>query len=149
MQDYPHHYLAAASATATSNVEARSPGLEPIETASPPQFGGPEGLWSPETMLVASVANCFILSFRAVARAARVDWISLECDVVGTLEKVDRVTRFTNFEVRAKLVVPPATNEAKAMKMLEKSERVCLITNSMKADSHLEAEVTVAEEVLS
>ncbi len=149
MQDYPHHYLASASATATSNVETGSPGLEPIETASPPQFGGPDDLWSPETMLVASVANCFILSFRAVARAAKIEWISLECDVDGTLEKVDRVTQFTDFQVKVKLVVAPGTTEAKAMKMLEKSERVCLITNSMKADSHLEAEVIVAEEAAS
>ena len=149
MQDYPHHYLAGASATTSSNVEVTSPGLEPVETAAPPQFGGPGDLWSPETMLVAAVANCFILTFRAVARAARIDWLSLECDVDGTLEKVDRVTQFTDFQVRAKLLVPPGTNEAKAMKMLEKSERVCLITNSMKADSHLEAEVTVDEEVSS
>ena len=146
MQDYPHHYLAGASATATSNVDVTSPGLASIETSSPPQFGGPEDLWSPETMLVASVANCLILTFRAVARASKIDWVSLECDVDGTLEKVERVTQFTNFIVKARLVVPPGTNEAKAMKMLEKSERVCLITNSMKADSHLEAEVIVAEQ---
>ena len=146
MQDFPHHYLAAATAESTGNVTVTSPGLEPIETAGPPEFGGPGDVWSPEELLVASVANCFILSFRAVARASRIDWISLECDVDGTLEKVDRVTQFTGFEVKATLVVPPGTNEAKAMKLLEKSDRVCLITNSMKADIHLEAEVIVAEE---
>ena len=149
MQDYPHHYLAGASATAASNVTVTSPGLESLETVSPPEFGGPGGLWSPETLLVAAVANCFILTFRAVARAAKIDWVSLECDVDGTLEKVDRVTLFTEFRVRARLVAAPGTNEAKAMKMLEKSERVCLITNSMKADSHLEAEVVIVEEDLS
>jgi uncharacterized OsmC-like protein len=94
-------------------------------------------------MLVASIANCFILTFRAVARASRIDWISLECSVDGTLEKVDRVTQFTDFQVKARLEVPAGTNEAKALKMLDKSERVCLITNSLKADSHLEAEVAV------
>jgi len=143
MQDLPHHYLAGASATAQSTVEVTSPGLDPIETAGPPQFGGPDNLWSPETMLVASIANCFILTFRAVARASRIDWISLECSVDGTLEKVDRVTQFTDFQVKARLEVPAGTNEAKALKMLDKSERVCLITNSLKADSHLEAEVAV------
>jgi len=146
MQDYPHHYLAGASAKATSNIEVTSPGLENLETASPPQFGGPGDLWSPETMLVASVANCFILTFRAVARASKIDWISLECDVDGRLERVDRVTQFTRFDVKVKLVVPAGTDEAKALKMLDKSEHVCLITNSMKADSHLEAEVAVVEQ---
>ena len=146
MQDFPHHYLAGATAEATGSVIVTSPDLESIETAAPPQFGGPGGLWSPEELLVASVANCFILSFRAVARAARIDWLSLECDVDGTLDKIDSVTQFTEFRVRARLVVPPGTNEAKALKMLEKSDRVCLITNSMKAASHLDAEVAVAGE---
>ena len=52
--------------------------------------------------------------------------------------------QFTGFEVRATLTVPPGTNEEKAHTILEKAEKYCLITNSMKADSHLEAEVTVA-----
>jgi uncharacterized OsmC-like protein len=47
--------------------------------------------------------------------------------------------------VKAQLTVPPGTNEKKARTILEKAEKYCLITNSMKADSHLEAEVVVAD----
>ncbi len=143
MQDYPHHYRVTANAETESSVEVTSPGLAAIETAPPPEFGGPGDLWSPETLLAAAVADCFILSFRAIARASRLEWTSLSCSVDGELDRVDRVTQFTGFEVRAELVVPAATDPAKAERLLHKAEAACLITNSLKADSELSASVRV------
>lgn len=143
MQDFPHHYVAAASAEFDSNVQLESAGVENIESASPAEFGGPGDRWSPETLLVASVADCFILSFKAIARASKVDWVSLKCEVVGDLDKVDRVTQFTDFHVRAILEVPEGLREGKAERLLEMAEKSCLITNSLKAESHLEAEVRI------
>lgn len=145
MQDLPHHYKASASGRPGENVALSSEGLDTLETAGPAEFGGPGDLWSPETLLVGAVADCFILSFRATARAARLEWDSLRCDAVGTLEKVERVTQFTKFDLRAELTVPTGTDESKALRMLEKAERHCLITNSMKAASHLEASVRVTD----
>ena len=144
VQDYPHYYPATATASADGSVTVTSPGLIELDTAPPAEFGGPGDLWSPETLLVASVANCFILTFRAVARASKLEWQALKCDVSGVLERVDKVTRFTAFEVRAVLDVPEGANEAKALRLLEKAEQVCLITNSMTAEVRLEAELRVA-----
>ena len=143
MQDYPHHYVAGAAAAVKGNVNVTSPGLESLDTAPPAEFGGPGDLWSPETMFVAAVANCLILTFRAVARASKVEWINLECEVQGTLDKVDKVTSFTRFDVRAKVTVPAGQDEARAIRALEKSDKVCLITNSLNGETHLEAEVVV------
>jgi uncharacterized OsmC-like protein len=95
-------------------------------------------------MLVGSVANCFILSFRAIARASRFEWVSLSCDVSGTLDKVERVTQFTRFDLQAELTIAPGTDEKKAHRLLEKAENHCLITSSLKGESHLEAEVRFA-----
>jgi len=145
MHELPHHYLVAAAADATGNVEVTSPGLVALDTAPPAEFGGPGDVWSPETLLVASVANCLILTFRAVARASKLDWISLTCDVDGELDRIERVTQFTAFHVKAKLEVPAGVDPAKAERLLGKAERGCLITNSLKADSHLDVEVLVAE----
>ena len=64
--------------------------------------------WAAKTLLVAAVADCFVLSFRAVARASRFEWVSLDCEVGGKLDRIDRVMRFTSFEVTAKLTVPAA-----------------------------------------
>ena len=122
MQEYPHHYKAGAQARAAGEVTVTSPGLEPVQTTSPPEFGGPEGTWSPETLLVAAVADCFILTFRAVARASRFEWHDLECEAEGKLEKVDRHGEFTEFSLLARLRIPSGASLAKAERLLHKAE---------------------------
>ena len=143
MQDLPHHYVVSAGAKVAGNVVLSSDGVADLESAPPAQFGGPGDQWSPESLLVAAVADCFILSFRAIARASRLEWDSLSCQVEGTLDRVERVTQFTGFAVTATLDVPADTDESKAQRLLEKAEQACLVTNSLKADSHLEATVRV------
>ncbi len=145
MQDLPHIYRVAASAEGAANVVLSADGLPDLESAGPPEFGGPGDVWSPETLLVAALVDCFVLSFRAIARTAKLDWLTLECEAEGTLDKIEKFTQFTSFAVRAKLTVPEGTPEKKANTILEKAEKYCLITNSMKADSHLEAEVVFAD----
>ena len=138
MQEYPHIYKAGADGGPEGEVRVTSPKLDTIASTSPPEFGGPEGCWSPETLLVASVADCYILSFRAVARAARLEWYELECEAEGKLEKVERLSQFTEFYLRARLRVPADTRLEKAERLLKKAEAGCLITNSMLADVHLD-----------
>jgi organic hydroperoxide reductase OsmC/OhrA len=141
MQDFPHHYLVTASEGAAPTVLLEADRLPPLTSAAPAQFGGAGGRWSPETLLVAAVADCFALTFRAVAIASKVSWTTLTCDVNGTLDRVDRVAQFTRFDIRARLSVPPGTDESLARRALEKAERGCLITNSLKAVVQFQAEV--------
>jgi organic hydroperoxide reductase OsmC/OhrA len=144
MQDLPHHYTVAASARSEGEIALESARLAPLASAAPAEFGGPGDRWSPETLLVAAVADCFVLSFRAVAQASKLEWVSLRCEVEGTLDRVERVTQFTGFDVRASLRVPPGANAERARGLLEKAEKICLISNSLKAASHLETSVEVA-----
>ena len=141
MQGFPHHYIVSATGGVAGNVVVSGEGLPDLDTQGPPQFGGPEGIWSPETMLAGAVANCFILSFRAIARAARLDWANLSVDVEGVLERVDKITRFTRFVINVQLEVERGVDEAKAQKLLKKAKKHCLITNSMFAESELHTSV--------
>jgi peroxiredoxin-like protein len=148
MTPFPHHYATAASAHPDGDVHLGSYRLPPLATASPEEFGGPGDRWSPETLLVGAVAGCFVLTFRAVAAAAGLAWTGLTCEAEGTLDRADRVTRFTSVVVRATLHVPPGTDEDRARRLLERAEQACLITNSLTAATHLDAEVVVGAEVL-
>ena len=141
MQDFPHRYRASASAGPEGLVTLASPGLEAIPSAPPPEFDGPGGRWSPELLLVAAVADCFTLTFRAIAQASRLDWSGLRCEVEGTLEREGHVTRFTGFVVRASLDVPSGADPERARKLLVKAEEGCLVTNSLSAAVRLETEV--------
>jgi len=144
MQDLPHHYHVNACAENEGTVTLTADNLPQIVTAPPAEFGGPGDQWSPETLMVGAIADCFILTFRAIARASKLEWVNLECSAEGVLDRVERVTRFTAVTVRATLTVPADTDVEKARRLLEKSEEVCLVTQSMLATTHLEAEVVVA-----
>ena len=144
MQDLPHQYVVTARAEGAANVIVSSDGLPDLETAGPAQFGGPGDVWSPEDMLVGAVANCLILSFRAIARKAKLDWLTLECEAEGILDKLDGFNQFTGFTVKATLTIPDEQYRKKASVILEKAEKYCLVTNSLKADSHLETDVRIA-----
>jgi peroxiredoxin-like protein len=143
MQQLPHHYAVAAVADAEGEVTLESDRLPSLASAPPAEFGGPGDRWSPETLLVAAIADCFILTFRAIARASKLSWISLRCEVEGTLDRVERVTLFTGFLVRASLQLPVGANQEQAHRLLERAEQSCLITNSLKGASRLEATVEV------
>ncbi len=143
MHPYPHTYSASATGHSQGPVMVDSPQLPSLKTAAPPEFDGPGGVWSPETLLCASLADCFILTFRAVSRAARLEWSGLECRVQGVLERVGQVSQFTRYNTFARLTVPAGTDVAKARALLERAEHGCLIANSLRGSRALETEVGV------
>ena len=145
MQAFPHHYAVNATGTPGDDVALDSPRLPSLHSAPPAEFGGPGDRWSPETLLVAAVADCFILTFRAIAGVSKLPWSSVSCEVTGTVDRIERVTQFTQFQVRAHLVVPHGTNEDLAQRTLVRAEQTCLVTNSLKAAPHLDAQVEVAQ----
>lgn len=144
MQDFPHHYRVDAEAETEGTVALKSDNMPQLVSAPPAEFGGPGDQWSPEHLLVASVVDCFILTFRAIARASKLEWEALEASADGVLERVERVTKFTSVTVKATLTVPAGTDQEKARRLLQKAEDACLITNSMTAETHLEADIITA-----
>lgn len=137
MHPYPHKYSVTAHGSAIGPVPVECPGLPPLSTAPPKEFDGPGDVWSPETLLVAAIADCYILTFRGVARAAKFDWDDLKCEVEGVLERVEGVTRFTGYTNRATLTLKPGADRGKAKELLERSERVCLVNNSLLGNRRL------------
>ncbi len=122
-------------------VPVESPGLPLLTTAPPKEFDGPGDVWSPETLLMAAIADCYILTFRGIARAAKFDWVELKCVVEGVLERVDRVTRFSSYTTTATLTVKSGADHAKGEELLERAERLCLVNNSLLGDRRLVASV--------
>ncbi len=143
MQPLPHIYKVEASADSEGNLSLEPAGVAALESAPPAEFGGPGNLWSPETLLTAAVAGCFILTFRAIARASAISWSSLGCEVEGRLERRDGALRFTEFVLRARLTVPQGTSEEKARGALDKAEKTCLVSNSLSVVRRLDAQVTM------
>ena len=141
MKPYPHLYSVKAQGSASGALPVTSLGLPEFATAPPPEFDGPGGMWSPETLLVAAIADCFILTFRGVSRAAKFPWKKLDCEVEGILDKVAGVTQFHRYTTRATLTVILGTDQAKAHELLERAEKVCLVSNSLRGERILEIHI--------
>jgi organic hydroperoxide reductase OsmC/OhrA len=138
---YPHLYVASAAGQPAGAVAVTSPRLPEIATAPPAEFDGPGDVWSPEALLCAAVADCFILTFRALAAPSRFEWTSLACRVEGVLEKADGVTQFTRFTTYATLEMPATGDTAKAQTLLERAEHRCLVANSLRGTRALVAKI--------
>ena len=141
MQPYPHTYTASANGSPNGVVAVDSKGCVTLRTAAPAQFGGPEGLWSPESLFCAAMANCFVLTFRSIARASKLEWWDLTCNVEGTLERTAAEVSFTHFATTATLEVPEEADIGVCRTLLEKAERVCLIANSLKGSRSLQVQI--------
>jgi peroxiredoxin-like protein len=145
MQPLPHQYNVTVSAHETGPAEIQSPGLNSLTSAPPREFGGPGNLWSPETLIVGAIADCFVLTFRAVAAVTRTPWAKLVCEARGTVDRIEGTTRFTAVQLFARLMLPAAGDADKAQRLLEKAEKACLVGNSLKCRVELETTVTFQE----
>ncbi|MGH8197027.1 MAG: OsmC family protein [Steroidobacteraceae bacterium] len=141
MHPFPHRYQVTVGATPEGALQLNAEGLTEIVSLPPPQFGGPGGYWSPETLLLAAVGDCMMLTFRAIAKASRFEWRELSANVDGLLERIDGNSRFTRIETRVRLVVPAGADAGRARKLLEKAEQGCPVSNSLTAERQLECEV--------
>ncbi len=145
MQGMPHNYSATATSSTTGNVTTQISGQPDLAIAPPANFGGPGDIHSPEDLQVAAVASCFILSFRAIARASKLEWESLSVNTTGTLDMVDRTVQFTEFTTEAHLTLAAGASREKAERLLIKAEQTCFITNSLNAGTRLVPVITGGE----
>lgn len=143
MQPLPHHYRVETRTGPTGDVLLASESLPALPTAPPAAFGGPGDRWSPETLLIGAVVDCFTLGFRAIASASRVEWQELFCRAEGTLERSEGRTRFTAIAIQARLRLPAGGDPERGRRLLEKAEQACLVTNSLSARVELDAAVEV------
>jgi organic hydroperoxide reductase OsmC/OhrA len=149
MHPFPHCYDATATVTPDGPIPVSSAGLPTLTTAAPVEFDGPGGYWSPETLLVAAVADCYTLTFRGIARASKLTFFRCDCTVTGRLERVDGVTQFTRIDIRARVEIPAGASVDQATRVATKAESTCLITRSLKAAVRLDLEVVALSPALA
>jgi organic hydroperoxide reductase OsmC/OhrA len=142
MKPLPHHYDVRLTGGPVGYATLSGAGLPDLRTAPPLDYGGPGDAWSPEHLLLAAVDACFLFTLRAVAKASKAEFMSLELSSDGTLDRVDGVTRFTQIVLRPRLTLAPGTDRARALWVLEKSEKTCLVTASLSTPVRLEPDIT-------
>lgn len=109
----------------------------------PPEFNGPKEFWSPEDLFCASISSCFILTTKALARAKKLEWISIEVKVDAKLEKVEGGLAFSDVTIRPVLTICCTQNADPYLELLKKAKESCLVTRSMKCNFILDPHIKI------
>jgi organic hydroperoxide reductase OsmC/OhrA len=99
--------------------------------ASPPEFKGHPGFWTPEDLLVAAVNSCTMMTFLSAAAREKIALASYEADAQGTLETAEGTFRFTRVVLRPRIVVAREEDRERAASAFRKAEAGCLVTSSL------------------
>lgn len=124
--------------------KVEAPGLPSLDFGSPPEFGGPGGVWTPEHAFVTAVNACVLLTFAAIADFSKLSFRSLSTSSKGTLDKVEgEGLRFTAVEVTLRVEVGSEADVPRAERLVQKAEAACLVSKSLKTPVSVKAEVRV------
>ncbi len=108
-----------------------SSGKPDIEVATPPEFRGHPGIWTPEDLFIASVNSCIMSTFLYYAQKDGVELLSYESEAEGTLEKIESKFMFSEIKVRPKIYIITKDQVEKIKEIISLSEKNCLISNSI------------------
>jgi len=102
-----------------------------IHFTAPTEFGGLEGRWTPEELLLAAVAGCFTTTLRAVAGTAQFNFTDLQVEASGTVRKAETGWAFSQIVVRPNLKITSADEREKALDLLKRAEKLCLVSRAV------------------
>ena len=145
--DEKHLYEVNLDWTETRKGELTSPMLtNKIDVATPPEFpNGIEGIWSPEHLFVSAVSSCLMTTFLAISEFSKLEFTSFSVGAIGTLEKIDGKFVISKIELKPILVITDKSKISKALRIIEKSEAACLISNSITSKIVLTPTINVIE----
>jgi peroxiredoxin-like protein len=114
-----------------------------LDFSVPPEFGGEAGMWTPEHLLLAAVASCFVATFRGMAEKSNLDFQTIEIAVEGIIEKDQGGLRFTKIILRPEASICREEDRVRAGKLLAKVEHGCLIARSLSAEIGMQPQIWV------
>ncbi|WP_405397054.1 OsmC family protein [Maribacter sp. Asnod2-G09] len=115
-----------------------------IEVATPPEFpGGMPNIWSPEHLFTAAVSSCLMTTFLAISEYSKLEFVSFKCESKGILEKVDGKFVISEILLFPEVVITDESKRERAERILEKSEKACLISNSITSKITMETKIIV------
>jgi peroxiredoxin-like protein len=120
-----------------------------ITVATPPEFpNGVEGIWSPEHLFTSAVLSCFMTTFLAMADFSKLEFSKFDCKAEGILEKVDGKFKMSEIILKPSIALNDESKTDRAIRLMEKAEAACLISNSITSSVKLDfSSIQVSEPV--
>jgi peroxiredoxin-like protein len=147
MESHHEYRIKAFGAGGRNGVVWAEGVLSSISFSPPPEFLGEPGRWTPEHFLVAAVASCFVSTFSGIAEKSRLEFVSFKLDAEGMLDNADGIWRFTEIKLLPIVSVLKEEDRDRAIRLLEKAEKSCLIARSLQCKVTLLPAVQIEEEL--
>jgi peroxiredoxin-like protein len=114
-----------------------------IHFTAPPEFGGMEGRWTPEELLLASVASCYTTTVRAIAGDAKLDFTDLNVEASGVIRKAESGYMFAQIILRPNLKISSSEVRERALELLRRAEKLCLVSRALGANVTFEPQLEI------
>ncbi|MEM2900160.1 MAG: OsmC family protein [Thermoplasmata archaeon] len=118
-----------------------SEGKPKMDVATPPEFNGHPGIYSPEDLFVASVLSCYMATFISISNKMKIGIEKFTCEGKGILERDEKGMMFTSVILKPHIVLKDKTQLEKGLKAANLAEENCLVARSIKTKTKLEPKV--------
>ncbi len=122
---------------------AKIEGKNELEVATPPEFGGHPGIWSPEDLFLASIEACTMTTFLFFSKKENLNLLSYNSTAIGQLERNDGFYEFSKATVKINVKIGSEDEKKIVEKIVKKVERACLISNSINTKVKIEADIQI------
>jgi organic hydroperoxide reductase OsmC/OhrA len=144
MTTFPNRYVAVLSSQEEGGASLTAGARPAIRGGPPPEFGGKEGWWSPEHLLVSALNLCLMATFEAFAAKAHLAVRHYDSLAEGVLDKTPSGLAFTSFMMHVRVEVEETDVEA-ARRLLETAKKHCIVAGALKKDVELSITVSAPE----
>jgi peroxiredoxin-like protein len=114
-----------------------------LHFTAPTQFGGLEGRWTPEDLLLVAVASCYTTTFRAMADYSKFAYIDLEVEVQGTIVKAEHGYAFNRITIHPTLRIASEEEKPRGARLMEKAKGLCLVSRALSVTQIFEPQIQV------
>jgi organic hydroperoxide reductase OsmC/OhrA len=116
-----------------------------IHFTAPPQFGGLEGRWTPEELLMTALASCFTTTFHAIAEYSKFEYTDLAVEAEGTVSKNGHWLLHQRDCHPSSLTIPNGENRERGINLLHKAKALCLVSRALATAQKFEARVEISK----
>ena len=134
--------LSARSYTRDMSVEPE--GKPPILGSASSRYLGEDSRYNPEDLMLASLAECHLLTYLALAAKAGIPLASLVVSARGAIGKVEGKMRFAWATVSPNTVVREVADLERARSLHSQAHEECFMSNSVNFPVTVEATLSVA-----
>ena len=139
-----HRYAVRATSTFPRSGVIRARGVgHAIAFSAPPEFNGQAGLWTPEHFLVAALASCYVSTLSSISQISKFEFNSLDLETEGILGHENGTLRFQGIHLRPHVKIAREEDRERALRLLQKAEKSCLIARSLSCPVTVEPEIQV------